>query len=230
MSLSLLVVLNRDRDDGENPYEYDLTPYKKVDPTLVRYRETETLPIPLDTLTALAVDTEDRILVAGKKNKGVVLALDAKGNTAWKHPLETTPRALAPGPEGRVYLATTDRITVLDTATGATQEWPPLGEKALLMSLASGPDDVYAADGGQRRIWRFDTTGALKNVFGEKNPAENEPGFLLPGACFDLTLGPDGSLWTVNPGRWKVQRRTREGKLLSSFGDYGLAIEKFCGC
>jgi hypothetical protein len=228
--LCLLVVFNRNRDNGENPYEYDLTPFKKVDPALVRYRETETLPVPLRELTAVAVDPEGRILVAGKNDKGVLLAIDAKGNTAWKKTFENTPRCLAPGPKGRIYVGMADHVVLLEPSSDATQAWPPLGEKALLMSIASGPNDVYAADGGQRRIWRFDTRGTLKGVFGEKNPAKGDPGFLIPGPCLDVALSPDGRLWTVDPGRHAVQTRTPEGKILSAWGRYGLEIHRFCGC
>jgi hypothetical protein len=228
--LGILVLLKKERTDKPNPYEYDLSAHKKIDPSLIKYRETRTVSIAKSALHAVATDRKGRIFVAAEDGKGSILEFDGAGDLVSEKVYDEFPHSIAVGPKGKIYIGLEDHVAVLDPSNKTWETWSPLGEKAILTSIAAGAENVYVADSGQRRVWRFDTTGALKGVIGEKDPAKGEQGFLIPGVCFDLALDPSDHLLTVDPGHWKVQRRTPEGELLSSWGEYGLEIDKFCGC
>lgn len=216
-----------------NPYAVDLGPFRKVDPTLVRYREEGSFDVPLERLLALAAAADGSVLVSGgSSDGGALIRFGPDGEVRHRRRSEPPPRCLAAGPEGEVYLGMRDHVEVLPAGdlSAAAESWVPVGEKAFLLSLAADAEDVFAADGGQRLVWRFDRRGTLRGVIGrQRTPAENE-GFLLPGPCFDVVLDPRGELWIVNPGRHRVEHRTREGRRLGSWGAYGFGIERFSGC
>lgn len=229
VALAVLVLgLSRKAPLPGNPYEVDLEPFKTVDPAWIRWREEGTFPVPLETLAALAAARDGSILVSGRSQGPTMLRFDRAGALAAETPLEGAAKALAEGPDGTVYVGLKDHVVVLSPGGGEPAVWPSLGENAFVLSIAADRDDVFVADGGQRLVWRFDATGTLKGVLGETGPSEG--GFLLPGPCFDVVLDPEGAFWVVNPGRHRVELRTREGGFLRSWGSYGFEIEKFCGC
>jgi sugar lactone lactonase YvrE len=230
LAAGIVVLLRTTSEEGENPYAYDLSAYQKVDPALIRYREEGTFDVSLPELRGLAVDRQDRILVAGRAETGVLLRFDPRGRKENAFPLGGVPGCCAVGPGGEIYLGITDHVEVLDPAGGRTRAWNTLGEKGLITSIAAGPGDVYVADAGQFLLWRFDAEGNLKGMIGRKNPAAGEEGFVIPGLCFDALFDPKGRLWVVDPGRHRVQHRSPEGTVLSQWGRYGFEIENFSGC
>ena len=216
------------RDVG-NPYEVDLSVFKKIDPALVDWVEAGSFPVPLLCLRALAVEQEDRILVGGAGRGPELLRFDSEGFLLERIPAPGLPHALASGAKGEIYLGLKDHIEVLRPGGGMPEAWASLGENAFLTSIAADGEDVLAADGGARLVWRFDLRGTLRDILGKRDPSSGERGFLVPGPCFDLALGPAGELWVADPGRHRVQHRRREGTVVSSWGFYGFEIEGFSG-
>jgi len=53
---------------------------------------------------------------------------------------------------------------------------------------------------------------------------------VIPSPYFDVAVDPDGFLWAANTGRHSLENYTREGKLRSSWGEFSMEIEGFCGC
>ena len=47
---------------------------------------------------------------------------------------------------------------------------------------------------------------------------------------FDVTADSDGFIWVVNPGRHSLENYTPEGDLRTSWGQFSMGIEGFCGC
>jgi hypothetical protein len=218
----------RERVPG-NPYALDLADYKKIDPALIGFEETASFDVPLESLRALAVEEGDRILVGGDGGGPALLRFEPGAREPERIPLPALPHCLAPGPAGEIYVGTRDRIVVLRPGEPEPETWTGLGEQAFLTAIAADEKDVFAADGGQRLVWRFDPRGGLKSILGKKDEKAGEAGFLVPGPCFDLALSPGGALWVVNPGRHRVQHRARDGRVLSSWGIHGFEIEGFGG-
>jgi hypothetical protein len=45
-----------------------------------------------------------------------------------------------------------------------------------------------------------------------------------------VAIDPDGFLWVANTGRHSLENYTEEGDLRSSWGEFSMEIEGFCGC
>jgi len=215
------------QDSGlSQEYRYDLSAMARTDPNRVLYRE-QGSPIPtgLKQSQALAVDAEGMIYVVGDQAIQIIRA----GRVTDTVTLTVEPRCLAVTAE-RYYIATRDRVVILDRAGEVQAAWPSLGERAVLTALAVDEEHVYLADAGQRVVWCFDHQGQQVRRIGQKDPDRNIPGFSIPSPHFDLALAPDGLLRVVNPGNHRIEAYTAEGDLELGWGQFGNAVEAFTGC
>jgi len=108
--------------------------------------------------------------------------------------------------------------------------WISPGGKAWLSGIAAGKDAVFAADAGNRVIWRYDREGKVHNRIGDKDAARGIPGLIVPSPYLQVALGKDGLLRVNNTGRHQIEVYTPEGDLEFHWGKPGGSIEGFCGC
>lgn len=149
-------------------------------------------------------------------------------------PLETLDTAgEAPGcvtaADGAIWFASNTRVGVIRPGQ-ATRLWPALEEGAHITSLAVAGEDVFVADAGHRVVLHFNDRGTRINRIGEKDEARHIPGLILPSLHLDVAAGKDRQLWVSNPGRHRLEKYTFNGELAATWGEYGPAIDKFCGC
>ena len=64
----------------------------------------------------------------------------------------------------------------------------------------------------------------------EKDETRDIPGFIIPSPFFDVGIDPDGFLWAANTGRHSLENYTLDGDFRSSWGEFTIDIEGFCGC
>ncbi len=88
---------------------------------------------------------------------------------------------------------------------------------------------MFAADFDSRLVWKFDLAGKLLGHIGGSSGEKGDT-FILPSPYFDLAAGPDGALWTANPGRLRVEERGDDGAVKRRFGKPSVRIDGFCGC
>lgn len=105
-----------------------------------------------------------------------------------------------------------------------------LNPSAHLTSLTATESALYAADAGNRVVYRFSLDGELQQRLGARNPAAGRTGFVIPGPFFDLAIGHDGTLWAVNPGLLALENFSADGKVRSSWGTASVDVDGFCGC
>lgn len=208
--------LRREREDPDGGAPSDSAP--------LRYFEELTIPLASEP-TALSTDSDGRLHVAVQD---AVLVFDDLGTQLGSFHLPAPATALAVGPEGERFLGMGDQVMRM-APDGGLDAWAFLGESALITSLTVGQGSVWAADAGNRVVWRFDLEGRMQGSFGHAGPGE-DGGFVVPSPYFDLALGPDGALWVANPGQQRVQRHALDGALLDSWGQSSPAIEGFSGC
>ncbi len=123
------------------------------------------------------------------------------------------------------------RTHVLVIKGGEITEWPSLGEKARLTSIAVDEWYVYVADAGNRRIWRYKKGGSEPLEIGKKNWANAVRGFNVSSPFFDVAISPaDGSIWAVNPGYHALENYRPDGMPLSSWEAPSMTIQGFSGC
>jgi hypothetical protein len=219
-------------------FRYDLAELKKVDPALVKYHETATIPVGLKQARAVSVGPEDRIYVAGDR---AVAVFEAKGTKRSEIALGDEPRCLAvAGPRhafpGRVYVGMRKHVEVYDPARAPSPgwsrvaAWEDVSPSAVLTSIAVGQRDVFVADAGSRLVVRCDPSGKRLGEIGRRDPAKDVSGFVVPSPYFDVALTADDQLRIVNPGRFRIEWYTSEGTPQGYWGQSGVRIDRFCGC
>jgi hypothetical protein len=216
----------------ENPFEYDLTRLKKVDPALIKYSEVQQIKIDLKILKALAVDSNDNIYVCGDTT---LLILKSNGQTISRIALDEPATCIAVGDDKQIYLGMTDHVEIYDSSGSRKSAWDRLNNRAIITSIALtssdiDTDDVFVADAGNQVVLRYNTSGKLLRRIGEKDPGRDIPGLIVPSPYLDVAIGYEGYLWVVNPGRYSLENYTRDGTLRSSWKKASMSIEGFCGC
>ena len=133
---------------------------------------------------AVGCDGDDKVHVFG-----------AAGNPQGTLPLSPIvaqePSAVAFGPDGRVYVASTNTLEVLVfDAEGVKLDAFPLNQDSSADALAFGPDGLlWVLDDGNNELARFDTAGIPK-------PSVPVPGGIFPEA--GLAFAADGRVLVAN--------------------------------
>lgn len=212
---------------ARDPFAYDVSRYRKVDPALIKYERVAQFRSPKPEARRIALDTEGRIYLA--TGSGVcVLAKD--GAPRVEIPTPVAARGVAVAEDGSVFVALRDHVRHYDTKGRLLATWDALAGKPFLSGLAVNARAVFVADSGNRVIHRYDRDGKLVNRIGERDPARNVPGLVLPSPFLDVEIAPDGLLRVNNPGRHRVEYYTPEGHLELFWGRPSIAIDGFCGC
>lgn len=206
---------------------YDLSAFMDVDPAKVLYDEAPPYAVAISNAHALALDGQGRILVAGD---GALAVLNADGTPVDRWALSGAARCLTVSPEGRVLAGFERHVEALDATGKNTGVWSNLNDRALLTSLAVIGNRVFAADYGNRIVWVFDAEGNLLGRVGDKDTGKRKSGFVIPSPYFDVAAAADGTLWAANTGCHRLEHFTADGKLISFWGEAGMAIERFSGC
>ena len=222
-------------------FDFNIQNIREIDPSLIKYEQTMTIPVEMATPRAVAVGPGDKIYVGGDSRIDVY-SPDGQKLAALR--LEFEPRAIAVAPE-RIFVAGESHVTVLDKDGGQLSSWPDRGQRALFTSIAFDPAndyDVYVADAGNKIVLRYNSAGKLLGEIGraaidQTGIDKNDPnaatlGFIIPSPFFDLAMGSDGLLRVVNPGLHRIEAFTPEGLLEEplTWGKTGYDIEGFCGC
>ena len=214
-------------DNNVNPYTYDLKSLKSGDTTLVMYEEVRHFESALAAMHGIAVDRSDHIYVAGEN---AVEIFDQTGIHQSMFTIEGTANCIQVDSAGLIYLGMHDHIEVFNHAGKQLKRWKNCGNNAFITSIAVTSGDVFMADAGNKVVYQFNMTGNLVKKFGEKDPARNIPGFVVPSPYFDLDIGRKGELWVVNPGRHRFEQYNRDGDIILSWGQSSMAMDGFCGC
>lgn len=211
----------------ENPFEYNIESFKQIDAELLHYSEINQIPLRFQQVSGIAVDLEDNIYVTGDEN---VLLMNNEGQLQSTISTSGTALCLDVDNNGNLYLGMTDHIEIYDRDGTKKAHWESLGDKALITSIATSNEYVFVADAGNRVVRKYDKSGNLLLRIGEKDESKDIPGCLIPGRFFDVSIDPDGFLWLVNSGRHSLENYTFAGDLRSTWGEYSMEIEGFCGC
>jgi DNA-binding beta-propeller fold protein YncE/uncharacterized membrane protein len=129
-------------------------------------------------------------------------------------------RAVAPGPQDRVYVAAGDEILVHLRDGRRLDRWSASGaDRPRLLAprdVAAHGERVAVADSGHDRVVILDQTGSLRSILGGRG---SEPGrFRRPTG---LAWSDAGELFVVDADNQRVQRFSADGALLEVFGERG---------
>lgn len=223
----------------DNPYAYDISDYRSSGEEHILYKELPSILPGMELITALAVDQDDRIYVAGD---GAVSVFSPSGENLAIHRLSGTTNeqsadetysyvgCLAVDGSGDIYTGLSGRIVILDPKGSVRARWESPSENALFTSIALAEDYVFAADAGTKVIWRWDRSGENPQRIGDRNPDKDIPGLIIPSPYFDVAIDEEGFLWAANSGRHQLENYTVSGDLRAFWGEAAMGIEGFCGC
>ncbi len=229
VSLLLNIACTRDKPGKkqENPFEYDISKFKKIDPALIKYKETRQINVNLEKLNSLAVGPENNIYVTGDNT---LIIMQGNGQTISRIELDESAKCTTVDPDKRIYLGMIDHVEVYDSKGKRQSKWERLGDHAYITSIAVTEDDVFVADAGNRVVLRYNTSGKLLGRIGKKDLEREIPGLIVPSPYLDVAIGYEGYLWVVNPGLHALENYTSDGTLRSSWEKTSMGIGGFCGC
>jgi hypothetical protein len=207
-------------------YTYDVESLRKVDPQLMLYQESTPLDPGLKEIRALQCASDGRLLAAGDRS---VVTLNAQGTRASEIRLETAPRCLAIGDNGKLFVGLKNRVLVCANGSVETR-WDEIKGKTVLTAIAIAEKAVFVADAGNRAVWKYDLDGKLTGRVGLKEGSTTASRFIVPSPYFDLKIGAGAKLWVVNPGQHRLEAFSFDGELMESWGETSLQIAGFCGC
>lgn len=222
---SLGAYLKRVRELAVNPFAYKLDAATGAAAAGGRFRETGRLTPGIDDPHGLATDGQGRVYVCGAS---AVVVLDAEGRELRRFALPGPGRCLAVDDAGRVLVGLRDHVRVFGPGGDELAQWVPLGDRAVVTSLAVGRSGVYVADFGNRRVWHFDAGGKLLRSVGPDPGGGGQ--YVLPSASFDVAVDADDTLWVAHAGRQRVERYGVDGVLASFWGRASMEPDGFCGC
>lgn len=209
---------------AKDQFAYDISAYEKVDPEQLLYRESESFPVGFERPKRMAVLPSGRLVVAGDRQLKFFEGRVPVG----KVDLGRVAQCLLVLDSERLLVGMRDFFQIHDMEGKLQYSSPALGGKTYFTSAARIGDTLFLADAGNREIVRADLTGKVLSRFGKKD--ETNPGFAIPSPYFDLVAQADGTLWAANTGRLRVESYTAEGQFISSWGEPGMNLDRFCGC
>jgi len=127
---------------------------------------------------------------------------------------------------GDSLFATTDELILIISADGKLKdEWGPFEDKSFITSIASNRTMIVYADAGNKMLVILDKQGRVQKIIGQTSGE-----FILPSPYFDVALDEINNIYVANTGHRRIETRSSEGRLLSMFGEPGMASGAFCGC
>jgi hypothetical protein len=215
------------RRSANNPFEYNIESYKAVDQELLKYTETNIIPICFQDVRGIALGIGNSIVVTGDES---VMIMKPDGEALSTISTGETANCIHIADNGDIYLGMTDHIEVYRPDGELVDTWKSHGGDALVTSIVSADGFIFVADAGNRVVLKYDTQGNELMKIAEKDEARDILGCVIPGRFFDLGIDPDGFLWVVNPGRHSLENYTFDGDFRTTWGTYSMDIEGFCGC
>lgn len=208
----------------ENPYEYNVDEFKKVDTALIRYKEIREIKVMIDEHAALATFNGNIYLASAEE----LLVITPEGNKVAAFTIEPDARAVAVENE-KIAIAHKQYIEVISFNGEPLFKTEIISDSSVFTSVAFYNDKVFVADAGKRRIYGFENE-KLVNEFEGVSGAKNLHGFIVPSPYFEIAVNSQNQLWCTNPGLHALQQYNENGDLVNSWDKASLEIDGFNGC
>jgi len=210
----------------ENPYEYNIDEYRKVDSSLILFNEIVNFPIRVDLWAGIAVDDSLIVVANGKELQKYTY----QGKQVFSHSLIDTATCITVDKKGNLLIGMTRLVAQYDRNGNLVNQFDPVKGNTIFTSIAISGENIFVADAGNRTIHHYNRNGEKLADIGEKDEHLGIPEFVIPSPYFDVAIDADGFLWAANTGRHLFENFNKDGSLRTSWGVTSMKIEGFSGC
>lgn len=232
LALAIIVIIGKDfignkaGKNIENPYEYNIDEYRKVDTTQILYTEKYHFPVKADLWAGIAV-CDSTIIIANAKE---LQKYNYSGKQIFNKPIIDSATCIAVDENRKLWIAMTSYVAQYDIDGTLIQRLNPVNKRAIFTSVAASGNGIYVADAGNRIIHHYNFKGEKLDDIGQKDEQKGVPEFVIPSPYFDVAVDVDGFLWAANTGRHTFENFNKDGSLRTSWGVTSMKIEGFSGC
>lgn len=220
--------VNRTPTKLDDRFVYDISEFEETPANLLLFDPAGDFSTGLAEAKRVAFWEGHGIAVSGDNS---LTFFGADGAKLKQWPVEATGYCLLPLEKDSLLVGYADRFAILDGNGKAQFQSPNLGRRTYLTCAAACQDRFYLADAGNREVLICDRkSGQVLERFGKKDADRGNPGFNIPSPYFALAVAADGKLRVANTGRLRVETYTLDGRFVSSWGEPGMKIDRFCGC
>jgi streptogramin lyase len=209
----------------ENPYEFNVDEFSKVDSALILFKEQRNFKINFNTPAGICYGNNKIYLVGDSR----LQIIDPAGKLVSEINLDVEPTCIYASADN-IYIGNKRSVSVLKDDGSKVDEWKDFGDSTVITSVAEHSGKVFVADAGKRKVWIFNLEGNKIGEFEGKTSNNQIHGFIVPSPYFDLAFNADGELWVVNPGKHSLENYTTEGALRTFWQSQSIRIEGFSGC
>ena len=232
LGLAIVIIIVRDfvvHKSGkniQNPYEYNVDEFRKVDPAMVLYREAETFPVNANDLRGIAVADSQIVIVAGNQ----LLKYNFSGKEIFRKQIVDTANCVTVDDNRQIWIGMRHYVVMYDPQGTLVKRWNSFGDRSVITSVAVSGENVYVADAGNRIVYHCNTNGQVLSKIGAKDEDKGVPGYVIPSPYFPLALDDNKFLWVVNPGMHSFENYNSDGSLRTSWGKASFKIDGCSGC
>jgi len=209
----------------ENPYEFNVDEFTKVDSALILFKEQRNFKINFNTPAGICY-SNNKIYLVGDSRLQII---DATGKLLSEINLDERPTCVYASSDN-IYIGNKRSVSILKNDGSKVGDWKDFGDSTVITSVAEHTGKVFVADAGKRKVWIFDLEGNKIGEFEGKTSNNQIHGFIVPSPYFDLAFNADGELWVVNPGKHSLENYTTGGALRTFWQSQSIRIEGFSGC
>lgn len=216
---------DRPNKSEANPYEYNIDEFKNIDPDLIKFKETKNFKPGFEQPTGIDVANE-KIYVTGDRSLKII---DFSGKLLNEIVLEGEPKTVDAGSD-KIYVSQQGKILVFNSQGEKINEWKLTGENSYVTAIATFEGNIFVADAGERKVFRYNESGEIQNEIEGESGDEVLHGFIIPSPYFDIDVNAYGDLWIVNPGMHAFENYTFEGNLREHWENTSMMTDGFSGC
>lgn len=208
-----------------NQYRYKVEKFKKIDTTTLCYNLVKEIKIDFENPSAITIDKNDNLYLAGNKNLAIY---NAGGEKVIIFPISAQAKAVDVSADLDIFVAYKNKIQILDKTGNIKNTFTAFAENSHFTSILVDFEYFFVADAINKLIYKIDFEGNLLQKIGEKS--ENFKGFIIPSPYFDLAKGREGQVWAVNPGKHQFIAFNAQGEMFSSWKKSSMGLDGFSGC
>jgi len=210
----------------KNPYAYDLEEFKKVDLSLIKYREVKRINVSFSN--PIAIDYYKGHLGIAYENH--LQVIDTTGMEYLNRSVDDSITCISFSPDGKIFLGCKNYIEIYGLNGDLLEKWKILDTAAYITSITFKENVIFIADAGGPQVHRMNYKGEKLNSFDGTGRVQSKVGFIVPGPYFDLEVDPDNQLWVANTGLQSIENYTDDGMLRAYWGEPSFTINGFIGC